>query len=204
MTKRILTMKQSRTGFIFLLLLLGLVFVFALGFDAPAPTGAAPAVAGLSIQPASLTVVAGQVFTVSLSIAGVTNAGGYEATIFYDPSHLQAQAVTHPTPRFLAVNGRSAGTPPDDPLIDAALVRITTAEYSYAAGNPAGASGSGVLALIRFKALAVGTSQVTLSSEVLYPVQLLDINGASLTFTSVGGSVNIIAPFNMFLPVIRL
>ena len=196
-------MKRFRAVLISLALLLAVALVFVLGFSAPAPTGAAPAVVSMSIQPASPVVFPGQVFTVSLSLAGVSDAGGYEATIFYDPSLLQLQAVTHPTPRFLAVNGRTAAAPLGDPLINAALGRLTTAEYSYAVGNPTGASGSGVLAKFRFKALAVGISPLTFSSETLYPVLLRDSDDVSINFTAIPGQVNIVQPINVFLPLVR-
>jgi len=194
-------LKRRRTGFISLLLL-ALGVALALGFSAPTRIAAAPDAAGISIQPGSLVVFAGQVFTVSLSITGASNAGGYEATLFFNPALLQVQEVTHPVPGFLAFNGRSDGAPSGAPLINSAVGRITVAQYSYAAGNPAGAGGSGVLAHIRFKALAVGTSPLAFSTDPLYPLQLLDIQSNSLALTSLAGSVNI-QPGKLFLPLIR-
>src|SRR5438093_772710 len=82
---------------------------------APSPHNAA-ALPVLSIQPAARQTSPSFVFTVSLVISNVTNLGAYEATLLYDPALLQVLAITHPSPSFLAVNGRTAGAPPIEPI----------------------------------------------------------------------------------------
>src|SRR5207237_906737 len=92
------------------------------------PSVATPS--ALSIQPAARQTSPGFVFTVSLVISNVTNLGAYEATLLYDPALLQILAITHPSPGFLAVNGRTAAAPPAEPLKDLVTGRITLGEYS--------------------------------------------------------------------------
>ena len=196
-------MKRFRTVFTYLVLLLAAGFVFGLGFSAPAPTGAAPQAVVLSIQPAALNVFPGQTFTLTLTIAGAVDVGSYEATLFYNPALLSFQALSHPAPRFLAVNGRSAAAPAGDPISNTLLGRLTTAEYSFAANNPAGAGGSGSLAKIRFQALAPGQVPITFGSQAQYDTFIQDVDGANISFSPQSATITILTPIKLFLPLLR-
>ena len=170
----------------------------------PAPPHSANAisVATLSIQPASRLAVPGQVFTLTLSINGATNAAAFETTVSYDPNILQVLAITHPAPSFFAVNGRTAGRPPAEPLVNFALGRMTMGEYSFG-GSPVGRSGNGTLAYLRFQALVLGATFLRFSHDAAFPTELLDPYGNPLYSSTTDGLVQVVPEQHLYLPLIR-
>jgi hypothetical protein len=187
---------------------LSLALLCALGVSTGVLPGAAargsPNVASvpvLSIQPATRQTSPGFVFTVTLVISGATSLGAYETTLLYDPALLQILAVTHPSPGFLEVNGRTAGAPPAEPIKDLVNGRLTLGEYSSGSAT-SGANGNGTLATLRFQALATGTSTLTFRRSAAYPTELLDPFGNPIPGSSQDGSVTIVPPKKLYLPVV--
>ena len=127
-------------------------------------------------------------FTLTLAIDSASNAAAFEATFSYDPNILQILAVTHPAPGFFAVNGRSTGRPPAEPLINFPLGRVTMGEYSFG-GSPVGKNGNGTLALMRFQALVVGATFLSFSHSAAFPTELLDPYGNPLYNSTTDGFV---------------
>ena len=179
------------------------------------PTTAAPAPASpaspsllsaplLSLQPSAIRVRQGDLFTLSLVISNVTNLGAYQATVHYSSTLMHPVTVTHPSPSFLTVSGRTAGRPPPDlgPY-------LTVGEYSTGSAT-SGRNGSGTLAYIQFWALAPGVSALSFSRDSLgqywlplMPAEVADPFGNRMPHFLQDATVTVVPTYRLYLPLIR-
>lgn len=150
--------------------------------------------ASLGLQPANTQIAAGRVFSQTIRLQDVSNLGAFQADVTFDPAVAQVEAVT--LGAFLGSTGRSVLAPPAD--IDNVGGRVRWGAGSF--GVPAGPTGSGDVATIRFRALGVGQTvlsfeQVLLADAQSNPLELGSVTGSQVT---VGGS----APKRTLLPLI--
>jgi hypothetical protein len=124
----------------------------------------------LTADLASNPVVFGAAFDVDVNIADIADLYGYQFTINYDASVLQAVGVTEGG--FL---GSAGSTFSDGGVIDNGAGSISFIFNTLISAVP-GASGSGNLARIGFQAIGVGTSTVSFSDVIF-----LDSNVSEIT-----------------------
>ena len=143
--------------------------------------GAAQVPALVSIEPSSQSVAPGQSFTCNVEVSGVENMGAFEFKLRFAPDVLEAEGVS--LGGFLASTGRQVAAV--GPKIDNKAGTISLGEYSL--GDKAGPDGSGVLAVVAFKALKGGRSPLDLVSVIV-----ADVDGNTLLATPKGGVVDVI------------
>lgn len=109
----------------------------------------------LYLEPANLTVIPGQDFTIELKVASITNTNlkGYSVTLSYDPTLLSLQEVVEGP--FLSVKNKTFFYKRVDDnkgtvLIDCAIL-----------GPELSVSGEGTLATLSFTSLKVGSTSLT-------------------------------------------
>lgn len=128
----------------------------------------------------SATVNVNNIFSIDVRVADATDLISWQFDLGYNPTLLQAQLVTEGP--FLASFGTTLFPPT---VFSAGIINNSTGLISLVtnafADLPPLPSGSGVLATIQFKALASGTTPLTLSSTFL--------NFADSGFTVTNGSV---------------
>jgi Cohesin domain/PEP-CTERM motif len=134
----------------------------------------------LSIAPASSTVAIGNSFTLDVNVAAVTGLYDYQFDLNFNPTVLQAINLTEGT--FLSNAGSTFFLPG---TIDNVGGSISFNADTLISSIP-GASGSGTLVLFEFTALASGTSDLTISNEILQ-----NSSGALLSDTTTSGTVNV-------------
>ena len=152
------------------------------------------AAASLGLQPAGVQIAAGRVFSQTIRLQDVSNLGAFQADVVFDPAVVQVEAVT--LGAFLGSTGRAVLAPPA--AIDNVAGRVRWGAGSF--GPQAGASGSGDVATIRFRAVGAGETalafeQVLLVDAQSSPLELGSVAGSRVT---VGGSV----PKRILLPLI--
>jgi hypothetical protein len=123
----------------------------------------------LTIDPSSLNVTAGQTFSLSVSISGVTDLYAFEFDIGYDPNVLAANTISEGA--FLPTGGPTLFIPG---IIDN-LGGTITATADVLNGAVPGVNGNGVLAVIDFTALTSGSSGINLFNPILLDSTLSDI-----------------------------
>jgi hypothetical protein len=137
----------------------------------------------LSIAATPDPAVQGSPVSLDILISGITDLYGYQFSLTFNPSVLQATSVVERP--FLA----SAGTT----FFDAGSINNTTGTVAFVAdslvGLVAGASGSGSLARINFNVIQAGISSLTFSNVSFVDSLLNDItlqvNNRSLVATAV-------------------
>jgi hypothetical protein len=132
------------------------------------------------MDPTNSTVAAGSTFTVTVMIDEAVDLGAFQFDLHYMPSTMQVEAVTLGS--FLASTGRTAA--PVGPKIDNSTGFASFAGFSF--GTQPGPDGSGVLALVRLRAVGPGTSPLDLQS-----VQVLDTQANSQVPTVEDGSITV-------------
>jgi hypothetical protein len=159
-------------------LLLNLLLLIASAFCLPGRANADPIVPIVSISlPSSVTVTAGSTFKVDVNISGVANLFAFQLDLGFSPTLVQAIDVTEGA--FLPSGGLTYFVP-------GSIGSGSFSSSGDALFGPSGASGSGTLLQFDFKAIAAGTSPLTLSN-----ILLLDTNFNLLNKTAVDGSVTI-------------
>ena len=132
------------------------------------------------INPSNQSVMVGQTFSVNVSISGVADLYAFQFDLGYDPTLLSATNVSEGA--FLPTGGSTLFLP--------GTIDNTAGSIAFTAdglqGPVAGVSGSGVLALAEFTALAPGWSGIS-----LFNVILLDSNGLDIEPVTSGGNVQI-------------
>lgn len=103
-------------------------------------------------------IVGGDNITIQVRIENVTNLGGFEFTLQYDPNIVHVDTIT--LGDFLGSTGRTVSPLPAQ--IDNGVGRATFGAFTY--GNAPGASGSGVLASVILVPQAAGQSTLTFPS----------------------------------------
>jgi len=148
----------------------------------PTPTATfVPGTTAVVIDPASQEVLVGQQFTVDVMVQNISNLGAYEFTLRFNPNIISYVSVSNGW--FLGSTGRSVFCPA--PIADGWLLRFGC--VTTGVGIP-GASGSGQLAQVVFRAAAPGTIRLDLSA-----VALADPLGATIDAAVAGGSVTVLA-----------
>jgi len=140
------------------LLILSLILIFTgcLGKLLPTTPSVAPSAetAGvLYLEPANLTLIPSQGFTVELKATSITDLKGYSVTLSYDPALLSLQEVTEGP--FFSTKGKTFFYSKEENgtiLIDCALLGP---ELSF--------SGEGTLATLSFTCLKAGSTSVDFS-----------------------------------------
>ncbi len=114
--------------------------------------------------------------TTTVAISDVSNLGGFQFTLTYDPAVVHVEDAT--LGDFLDSTGRSAY--PLSPQIDNTTGRVTFGGYTL--GNQPGASGSGTLAVITFSPQGAGETDLALQGA-----QVTDTTGATLSLSTQNG-----------------
>jgi hypothetical protein len=152
---------------------LWLLFAFALfAMGAPAHVEADPIISA----PFALVGV-GDVFTISISIAGATDLTGWQFDLRFDPTIVRADSVTEGS--FLSAFGMTLFSPG---VIDNSTGLISIVSGSFVDLSPY-PFGDGVLAEIEFTALALGVSQLDFSNVFL--------NWSDQGFAIAGGQISV-------------
>jgi len=149
---------------------------------------------GLGLIPPSSQVTPGSLFTITVRIQDATNVGAFQTNVVYDPAVVQVAGMT--IGPFLSSTGRSMT--PVGPTIDNTSGRVTFGAFTF--GSQPGASGSGDLAYIVFRAQAAG--QTTLNFQ---QTNVGDTQGNPLFLSSLVGSTVVVGSqpqFRVNLPLI--
>jgi hypothetical protein len=148
------------------------------------PTPGSGATVG-SVSPVDNDVIIGEEFTVDVLVSNVTNLGAYEFTLTFAPDipppYLEVVSVVNGP--FLGSTGRNVNCQtPIASVIDVRLGCGTT-------GSAPGASGSGLLASVTFRATTINSGPLTLSLFQL-TTPLADTIAASVQ----GGFIDAVPP----------
>jgi hypothetical protein len=159
-------------------LLLNLTLLVASAFCLPGRANADPIVPIVSISlPSSVPVTVGSTFKVDVNISGVANLFAFQLDLGFNPTLVQAIDVTEGA--FLPSGGGTFFVP-------GSIGSGSFSSNGDALFGFSGASGSGTLLQFDFKAIAAGTSSLTLSN-----ILLLDTSLNLLDKTTVNGSVTV-------------
>jgi hypothetical protein len=141
----------------------------------------------VSIDPAQVSVAAGDQFEVAVVIAGMADLGGFQLLLQYDPALIQIDEVS--LGEFLGSTGRDVV--PLGPNVDSTAGRVDVGAFS--SGTTAGASGTGVLVKLACTAMQAGQGTLGLANIVLS-----DTKAATISATTADGKVtltgNVIVP----------
>jgi hypothetical protein len=119
-------------------------------------------------------VAAGEEFTVELLVENVEHLSAFDFTISYDPELLSYERVEDEG-QFLATGEREDITCPEAISREGELIVFcVTPDLPFCMGGPSGASGSGLLARVFFKARGEGVAMLELSDPTT--LALDDIN----------------------------
>ncbi|BBI31956.1 S-layer homology domain-containing protein [Cohnella abietis] len=133
-----------------------------------------------SLQPSSSTIIAGDEFTITISGNRLMDLFGYEVNVSYDTGLLQFQG---------AVN--SIGGFAIEPIVQQGKITFAGTKIGQAQGD----SGTATLCTLRFKAVASGIADITLTSVKEINSQLMSTTQLSNTATKVTvNSVEISTP----------
>ena len=140
------------------------------------------------IEPVQSTVAIGDTFTVTVMIDDAADLGAFQfglpasPGLVYDPSVVWVDGVT--VGDFLGSTGRDVIIPPNAPHIDNEAGEVAFAAFSV--GGQPGPDGSGALALVRLRAVGLGSSPLDLQN-----VKLLGPQGDPQTPTVEDGTVTV-------------
>ncbi|MEO6061155.1 MAG: SdrD B-like domain-containing protein [Thermoflexales bacterium] len=147
----------------------------------------APGSATMMILPGSAQTYFTQPITVAVMISGVSNLGGYEVALRFDPAQVTVTHVSQGS--FLTTTGRGLVLVPTRFGPDYARFGASTV------GAAAGPSGSGALAWVRIAPRESGTATLTLSNTLA-----TNVAGLSIDLTAFGGQLVVIHPGAAYLP----
>jgi hypothetical protein len=155
----------------------------------------------IRLDPSSQTTQSGVTFAFNVVVDNVTDLGGYQFTVTFDPGVVHVQNVT--LGPFLASTGRTVGAL--GPHIDNAAGSFTFGGYSF--GSGAGPNGTGTVAEVTLQAMWGGSSALTFSGVQLTNTQAIVLG----PLTIVPGSVTVVGPTAtptptrswIYLPVLR-
>ena len=146
----------------------------------------------MSLQPQSRTVLAGQLFTVTVAISNVSDLGAFDFNIGYSPSVVTV--VTATLTGFPASTGRQVyETGPD---IDAVQGTLALGAYSLES-TPLGPSGDGALAVITLRAQASGPTGL-----MLLTANVSDHAANPVTAVLQSGNVTVAVTKMVYLPMV--
>ena len=143
-----------------------------------------PAFGGpVSIQPSPMTVTLGQTFSVNVAVSNMTDLYAFEFDLGFNSLVLNATGITEGA--FLPLGGPTFFLPG---TIDNTFGTITF-NADTLMGPVSGVSGSGVLAVVTFQAVAAGSSAININNPLF-----LDSAGASMSVAVQSGSVTVLSP----------
>jgi hypothetical protein len=151
------------------------------------------------LDPPSQTVRdVGDSFSVNVSIVDVSNLYAYQFTIFYDSAVMNASEVTQES--FLP-------PPPQSAFLPSIVNNYNSTNGAVAVtctllGNISGISGSGVLATIEFKSLAVANN--TFLHLVYVELASAPPNPFIIPSRNSDGSVTVVPEFTSLIPLLAL
>ncbi len=135
------------------------------------------------ISAGSADVVVDQIFTLPVSIAGVSDLYAFQFDLAFDPAILQLLSISEDS--FLPSAGSTIFIPG---TIDN-IAGTATGTADTLAGDIPGANGSGDLVDFTFQAISPGISSASLSNGIL-----LDSSFNDIPFTTLDGSVTVRTP----------
>ena len=135
----------------------------------------------LQISPVLTPTVQGNLFTVDVTVTGVTDLYAFQFDLGFNPAVLQALSSSEGA--FLPSGGTTFFIPG---AIDNSSGLISFIADTLIGPIP-GVSGTGTLASISFSAFSAGTSALTLSNILFLDSEFEDIEN----ITSVGGTVSV-------------
>lgn len=146
------------------------------------------------VDPADISVAAGEKFTVNIEIRDVQDLGAFELMLRYDPALMQVDTAT--MGEFIGSTERDVL--PLGPSINAAEGRLDIGALTT--GALPGGGGKGVLVTLSCTALRAGQGQLSLAKAVLS-----DTQGQPIAATAVDGKVtftgDVIVPTATAAPV---
>lgn len=164
-------------------------FVFVAGYQAGSRADAAgPAVA---VDPATSSIVVGETTDVAVVISDVTSLYSASFHLTFDPAVLEVVDADLSRDGVQVYAGTFPGPSqgPGEIVTNVADNAAGTVDYDFTLIQPAPpASGSGVLAVIRFQAKATGTSALSITSALLW-----DPQNEPMAAETHGGSVEVAA-----------
>lgn len=160
----------------------------------------------INVDPSQLTVDVGQTCTVTINITNVEEPGvfAHEFELHFDNTLLNITAATYPSDNFIAKD-LPAGIPIFYSLTDAATIAEANANgYISFGASPlvdpssvGGRTGSGVLVIVNFTGIGVGSSTLEIKE-----VGLLDPEGNKITqYTVNNGVIEVVPEFTLALLV---
>ncbi len=136
----------------------------------------------VSFTPVNQVVTAGQTSSLGVTISDAEDVFAFQFDIGFDPTIIQFSGISEGL--FLATSGPTFFI---EGVIDNSVGAISFTANTLLGGG-AGVDGAGGLATMTFKALAVGSSALS-----LFNVVLLDSSLSSLDFSIAQGSVDVAA-----------
>ncbi|MCX8150198.1 MAG: cohesin domain-containing protein [Candidatus Bathyarchaeota archaeon] len=176
-----------------ILLLAGFALLFLLLFCAACAQTARTTV---EVEPVHVTAIMDETFTVKIVINNVQNLYGVDVTLSWNNTVLQVISASH----LLGIESHQNGVlheTTEAPIYiveDNANQQIGTYHLLATSQNPAPAfSGSGTIAVVTFKVISVGHSELKLQTELAdFPAEGEPAN--FIPHTDVGGSVDTVIP----------
>ncbi len=160
----------------------------SLGLVGPALAQAATIV---RVDPPATTIATGQLVSVSIKIDSVSNLGGAEIHLAFNPNVLE---VIDADPAQAGVQIANGGMlSPDFTAVNVADNALGTIDFGVSQLNRPGVNGSGTLATISFRGKVGGTSPVTFRAIQSAPtgVILADVSGVQIASSTQSGSVTV-------------
>lgn len=137
------------------------------------------------LHPATQTVAQGEVVLIYFNVASVNDLYSLQISLKYDSNLLKYEDVSEGS--FLNENGQ-ANTFRINPLLETGLIK----GYGISRiGQVPGIFGSGTLAIFRFRALALGTAQVTILTSAQQGTKLLNSDLDSIDYLTMETTVTI-------------
>lgn len=137
----------------------------------------------VSITAAAAPVIQGTGLDLQVLLSGVSDLYSYQFSLAFDPSVLQAGAVTEGA--FLGTGGSTYW---DGGVVDNTVGTLSFA-FNTLIGTVPGVSGSGALASIHFNTIGVGTSAISFTDTLLLNSALdtisVQVNPGSVSVTAV-------------------
>jgi hypothetical protein len=137
----------------------------------------------MSVQPVTLDVIAGQSFTLTAQISGVSDLYGYQFDLGFNPTVIEATSVTEGP--FLATGGPTIFLPGTIDNVGGSI----TDNADILNGAVSGVDGAGTLLDVSFQALAAGSSTVQ-----LFNVIALNSFGEGLDLSTAGSTITVTGP----------
>jgi len=177
---------RTRSVWLRLCLIAGL-----LGSLPMAGSALAQAAALVRVDPAMTSIAPNQIVSVSIKIDNVSNLGGAEIHLAFNPNVLEVIDADQAQAGVQIANGGMLVA--DAVGQNAADNTLGTIDFGIAQINRAGVNGSGTLAIISFKGKAPGTSPITFRGIQSAPtgVNLSDPGGTPIASTTQSGSVTV-------------